>query len=103
MTDHTTTGYAVPIHIAPPAPKGLSVASMVLGLISIAFGFTFVLPLIGLILGMIGLRREPAGRGMAITGVVLSGLILLAWVIIIGAIVIGGLLAAGAATSNPGY
>ena len=48
-------------------PKGLSVASMV----------------IGFVLGLVGLKKEPAGRGMAITGVVLSGLILAIWAVLI--------------------
>lgn len=64
-------------------PKGLSVASMVLGLVSIFLGFTFILPIIGFVLGLVGLKKEPAGRGMAITGVVLSGLILAIWAILI--------------------
>ena len=64
-------------------PKGMSIASMVIGLVSIFLGFTFILPLIGFILGVVGLKKEPAGRGMAITGVVLSGLILAIWVVLI--------------------
>ena len=83
----------------PTPPRGMSVASMVLGLVSIAFGFTFILPVVSLILGIVGIRREPAGRGMAITGVILSGLILAVWVLIIGAILVGGLLVAGSAAS----
>lgn len=80
-------GYALPatpVYLAPTSPKGLSITSMVLGLVSIALGFTFVVPVVGLILGIVGLQREPAGKGMALTGVILSGLILLVWVVIIG-------------------
>lgn len=78
--------------VAQPAPpRGLSISSMVLGLVSIVFGFTFVVPLVSLILGIVGLRREPAGRGMALTGVIISGLILLGWVAIIGLFVALGL------------
>jgi hypothetical protein len=55
-----------PVHVqAQPTAK--SIASMVLGLLSIACGWTFLVPIIGLILGFVGLKREPAGRGMAIT------------------------------------
>ncbi|WP_368410564.1 DUF4190 domain-containing protein [Kocuria sp.] len=64
-------------------PKGLSIASMVIGLVSIFLGFTFILPIIGFVLGLVGLKKEPAGRGMAITGVVLSGLILAIWAVLI--------------------
>ncbi|WP_085528541.1 DUF4190 domain-containing protein [Kocuria massiliensis] len=67
---------------APAEPKGMSVASMVIGLVNIFMGWTVILPIIGLILGLVGLRKEPAGRGMAITGVILSGLIVLGWVVI---------------------
>jgi hypothetical protein len=73
----------VPVYMAQPEPRGLSVASMVLGIVSIFFGFTFVIPLTGLILGLVGVKREPAGRGMAVTGIILSGLMLLGWVVLI--------------------
>ncbi|GIT80705.1 hypothetical protein LLS1_23740 [Leifsonia sp. LS1] len=92
--------YGVAVYpVAPPEPKGLSIASMVLGLVSLVAGFTFVVPLIGLILGIVGVRREPAGRGMAVTGIVISSLILLVWVVIIGMILFAGLLAAGGAAT----
>lgn len=92
--------YAVAVYpVAPPEPKGLSVASLVLGLVSLFAGFTFVVPLVGFILGIVGLRREPAGRGMAIAGIVISALILLVWVVIIGFILFAGILAAGSAAT----
>ena len=57
-------------------PRGLSIASLVIGLVSIVLGYTFVLPIVGLILGVLGLKREPAGRGMAIAGIVINAIIL---------------------------
>ena len=85
-------------------PKGLSITSMVLGLVSIAAGFTFVIPVISLILGILGLRKEPAGRAMALTGVIISSLILLVWVVIIGAGILLGIGVFGAAaSSSTGY
>lgn len=53
-------------------PRGLSVASMVLGIVGLVMGwFLFGLPsIVGVILGHIGLKREPAGRPFAITGLV---------------------------------
>ncbi len=76
-------GYGQPVYpmpyLAPPEPKGLSIASMVLALVSILAGFTFLVPITALILGIMGLRKEPAGRGMALTGVIVSSLILLVW------------------------
>jgi len=79
--------YAVPVVVASPGPpRGFSIASMVLALVSIVFGFTFILPLIAFILGIVGLRREPAGRGMAVTGLILSGIFLLGWTLLLVAL-----------------
>ena len=86
-------GYAMPAPVAPRGPQGLSIASLVLGLSSILFGFTFLVPIVGLILGIVGLRREPAGRGMAIAGVILSALVLLVWAAIVAVLIATGLLA----------
>lgn len=72
--------------VRPSEPKGLSVASMILGIVSVFFGWTFLVPLIGLILGIAGLRREPTGKGFAWTGVILSGLMLLGWLLIVLAV-----------------
>ena len=92
--------YGVAVYpVAPPQPKGLSVTSLVLGLVSLVAGFTFVVPLVGLILGIVGARREPAGRGMAIAGIVISALILMVWVVIIGFFLLAGLFAAGSAVT----
>lgn len=64
-----------------PEPKGLSITSAVLGIASLFFGWTFLVPIIGLIVGFMGLKREPAGKGFAITGLVLNGLCMLGWLI----------------------
>lgn len=74
--------YGVPAY-APPPPRGLSITSMVLGLASFVFGFTFAVPLVGLILGIIALKREPAGRAMSLTGIIVSAVMLLAWVAVV--------------------
>ena len=86
---------------APPAPRGKSIASMVIGLVSVFFGFVLVLPLIGFIIGLTALRSEPTGRGMAITGLILNGLMLLGWIVAVVIIVIAviGLGAASYGTS----
>ncbi|GAA3702438.1 hypothetical protein GCM10022377_15110 [Zhihengliuella alba] len=71
-------------YYAPPAePKGASITSLVLGLCSIAFGFTFVVPIAGIIFGIVGLRREPAGRGMAIAGLVLNSIMIVGWILLL--------------------
>lgn len=99
-----------PVYPPPPypypasPPKGLSISSMVIGLVSLFFGFTFVLPVVGFVLGLMGLRREPAGRAMAITGVVLNGLFLLVWaaLVLLWVFVIGGLLAGVGGAASTG-
>ncbi|MGO2633817.1 MAG: DUF4190 domain-containing protein [Galactobacter sp.] len=72
-------GYYAPAY---PEPKGKSVASLVIGIVSLAFGFTFILPIIGVVLGAIGMSREPAGRGMAIAGLIINLICLAGWIII---------------------
>ena len=65
---------------APAAPaaesRGLGTASLVLGLVSIVASSTFVVPIAGLVLGILALQREPASRTMAIWGIVLNGVML---------------------------
>ena len=58
-------------------PYSLSIASFVLVLISVALGWTFLMPLGAFILGISGLRKEPADRGFAIAGVAISSCFLL--------------------------
>lgn len=67
-------------------PKGLSVASMVLGIIAAALWcipfVNFVCGILAAVMGGIGLKKantgEGGGRGMAITGLVL-GIIVCSW------------------------
>jgi len=73
-----------PVYVAPAT--GLSVTALVLGLVSIFFGFTFLVPLGALIFGLVALKREPSGRGMAITGIVIGAAFMLFWVLFGGAI-----------------
>lgn len=75
---------------------GLSLTSLILGIVSLFAGFTFFVPIVGLILGFMGLKREPRGKGMSITGLILNGLALLGWVIaVIIIIAVGGALFGG--------
>lgn len=68
----------------PPEPKGLSIASMCCGIAAfVGLGF-FVLPQIAaVILGHLALKREPAGRGMAIAGLVMGYVAIAITVVII--------------------
>src|SRR5690606_30926914 len=62
------------VYVVQAQPKGFSVTALVLALVSIVFGFTLILPLAALIFGIIGAKKEPAGRGMAIVGIVIGAL-----------------------------
>jgi hypothetical protein len=70
-TPYQNTAYqpAVPV-------KTLSITSFVLGLASIAFGWTLVAPVAGLVVGIMALKREPLGRTFAIWGIVLNAVML---------------------------
>jgi hypothetical protein len=91
-----STAYApvAPEHgVAQPGfeeSRGFSIASLVLGLASIVAGFTFFVPVVGLVLGVMALKREPASRTMAIWGIVLNAIMLAGAVLVtFGAIAFG--------------
>ncbi|MFD6700556.1 MULTISPECIES: DUF4190 domain-containing protein [unclassified Microbacterium] len=105
MVQHPAGGqpyYPMPAYLVAPEPKGMSIASMVLALVSIVFGFTFLVPIAALILGIAGLRKEPAGRGMAVAGVIISSFILLVWALILIIFLVVGLSVFGVAVSTAG-
>lgn len=78
------TSYQYVQQINPPKPqRGMSVAGMVLGIVAwgvsiisffILSPLSLLLSVIGLPLSILGLRKEPDGRGMAITGIVLNSI-----------------------------
>ncbi|HEV7184111.1 MAG: DUF4190 domain-containing protein [Actinomycetales bacterium] len=68
--------------VAQPANKSLSITSLVLGLASILFSWTFFAPIAGLVAGILALQREPAGRTMAIWGIVLNSVMLTGVIIV---------------------
>ncbi|MDJ0322844.1 hypothetical protein QMG61_03570 [Cryobacterium sp. PH31-AA6] len=61
----------------------LAVSSLVLGLVSILAGWTFLAPLAGLITGILALGREPQARTMALWGIVLNAVMLAGAVIVV--------------------
>lgn len=61
---------------APVESKALSVTSLVLGIASLVFGYTFLVPVGAVVLGILALTREPSSRAMSIWGIVLGGLTL---------------------------
>jgi len=71
-------------------PRAFGIASLVLGLVSIVAGFTFFVPIVGVVLGVLALKREPASRTMAIWGIVLNAVMLAgALLVAFGAITFG--------------
>ena len=94
-------GYGAPLQPGQTAGTGRSVASLILGIISVVGGFGLVIPpIVGVVLGHTALKREPHGRGMAIAGLVMNyvSLALLLAVVLV-AIVVFANLAAGDFTS----
>jgi hypothetical protein len=73
-----------------PSRSGKAIAALVLGILSLLFGITIVLPLLAIVFGVLALREigrgagAVTGRGMAVTGLVLG---------VVG-LVIGGVLIA---------
>jgi len=59
--------------------KTLSIASMVCGIASVIMGWLLLPQFAAIITGHLALRREPAGKGMSITGLVLGYLCLLGY------------------------
>lgn len=55
-----------------PAPRMLSVVSLVLGIASVFLGLTFLVPIAGIVTGVMARKREPEGRTMALWGIWLS-------------------------------
>ncbi|KQS10205.1 hypothetical protein ASG04_05255 [Curtobacterium sp. Leaf183] len=65
------------------APRtGLGTASLVLGICSLLAGWTFVAPVVGLVLGIMSRSREPLARGRAGWGILLNLVALAIWVLL---------------------
>ncbi|WP_084003485.1 DUF4190 domain-containing protein [Agromyces aureus] len=88
MTTTATTTAPAPYAQVPSASaiatesNGFSISSLVLGIVSIFASFTFFVPVVGLVLGIMALKREPASRTMAIWGIVLNGVMLAGTVLV---------------------
>jgi hypothetical protein len=82
----SVTHYGAPVYRTPayaPEPqqqaqRGLSITALVLGICSFVFAWTLVVvPILGIVFGFIALKREPAGKTMAVVGLIGSALGLL--------------------------
>ncbi|OOB91249.1 DUF4190 domain-containing protein [Rathayibacter sp. VKM Ac-2630] len=68
---------SVPPHTVAAAPSTpFSLTSLILGVTSVFFGLTVIAPVAGLVFGLLGLRREPTGRTLAIWGIVLNAVMI---------------------------
>lgn len=69
-----------PTELGAPVPVretgAFSITSFVLGIASITMGWTLVAPIIGLILGIMGRRSEPAHRTLSLWGIILNAVML---------------------------
>ncbi|WP_247041469.1 DUF4190 domain-containing protein [Arthrobacter rhizosphaerae] len=86
--------YGQPGYYAAPEPKGLSIASLCCGIsVYIGFGFIILPQIAAVVLGHMALKREPAGKGMAIGGLVMGyvGIALTVMAFIFFFAIIGGL------------
>ena len=86
----TIAPHQAPAGTTPDSPSTtgtLAISSLVLGLVSIVAGWTFLAPLAGLVVGILALSREPQSRTMAIWGIVLNA-VMLAGVILIGLVAV---------------
>ncbi|HEY8914148.1 hypothetical protein [Lacisediminihabitans sp.] len=59
------------------------ILSLVLGIASIVVGHTVLVPVAAIVLGIIGLRREPASRAFSVWGIVLGSVMLALPVLIV--------------------
>ena len=78
----------------PHSPRtGLGTASLVLGVCSLLAGWTFLAPVIGLVLGIVSRGREPLARGRAGWGVLLNLAALAVWVLLVVLLLVHGAVA----------
>jgi hypothetical protein len=93
---------------APAPPRGLSITSLVLGIVGLCVGWAMLgLPsLAAVIFGHIGMKREPAGRGLAIGGLITGyvGIVIgvIAIIVTIVSILLPLLVVWGVIASTPG-
>jgi hypothetical protein len=81
-----------------PEPRGLSIAALVCGSLAVFSGGLLLLPqILAVVFGHLALRREPAGRPLALTGLIMGYVMLLVVVLLI--VGFGALILLGTAAS----
>ncbi len=99
---HGTQPYN-PNYGAPQDAKGLSIASMVTGIVSLVLMFVYIGWLSGIaavILGHIAMKKEPAGKGMALAGLITGYVAIgLSLIFLIFAVILFGLVMSAYSTT----
>ncbi|GAA2171640.1 hypothetical protein GCM10009846_06170 [Agrococcus versicolor] len=73
--------------------KTWSITSLILGIVSLAFGYTLLVPIAGIVVGVMAKSREPHARGMANWGIGLSIAAIVLGILLV--VLFGGLILAG--------
>ncbi len=94
-------GYRAPY--GPAEPRGLSIAALILGSAAVFTGGLLILPqLLAVVFGHLALRREPAGRPLALTGLIMGYVMLLVGLLlVVGFILLVALGTAASVTTGP--
>lgn len=79
MTQTSALPTAAP---AASVDKNLSIIALVLGLASVVFGQTFLVPIAAIVVGVMAYRREPTGHAMAVWAIVLGAVMAFGWVVV---------------------
>jgi hypothetical protein len=81
----------------------MSIASLILGTAAVLTGGLLILPqLLAVVFGHLALRREPAGRPLALTGLILGYVMLLVGLLlVVGFILLVALGTAASVTTGP--
>ena len=74
-----------------PEQKGFSIASLVLGILSVVCCGAGLFGILGLIFGIMGQKRAPSSKGMATAGIVLSAIGIVLFIVIIFMSAVGAL------------
>lgn len=90
---------AVPTSAVPGRENAFAITSFVLGIASIVSSWTFFAPIIGLVFGILALRRRTTERTLALWGVWLNAIMLAGTVIFAGVALL--LFAAGTIATLP--
>jgi len=84
QTEAQTVPTAVPV-------RTLSIVSLVLGATSVLLGYTFLVPIAAIVVGVLGYQREPAARAFSVWGIVLGAVMTVGWIIVgLGALAFAG-------------